>query len=76
MSEPGWLLQFVMDVNHFRTKAHIFKGMKGCPNFSQMSQTPGMLTIRVCLPQVFNRVIHSFRGYPESMCQLNWLTKL
>jgi hypothetical protein len=68
------LLQFVIKINHFRTKVRKFKGLERCLNFNQMSQMPGILTIRVRSTQLFNRVIHRFRGYPESTCAINHLT--
>jgi hypothetical protein len=75
MNETRGLLHIVMNVNHFRPKCRFFNVIGVCLNFNQMSQMQGMPTIRVCSPQVFNRVIHRFRGYPESACCLNQLTR-
>jgi hypothetical protein len=74
MSESRGLLHFVTVVNHFRSKRKLYKALGVCLNFNQMSQMQGNSTIRVCSSQVVNRVIHRFRGYPESACRLNQLT--
>ena len=74
MSEARGLLHFVIDINHSRSKSNFFSMISVCLNFNQMSQMQGIPAIRVSSPQVFNRDIHSFRGYPESACRLNQLT--
>jgi hypothetical protein len=71
MGETPGLLHFVIDVNHFRSKAKVINGIRVCLNFHQMSQIQGIPTMPVCSPQVFNTVIHRFRGHPESVCDLN-----
>ena len=75
MSEIIFLSHFVKNINH-----HLKKGMQNnllddCPKFGQMSQTPSSPVVWRRSLHLFNSVIHRFRGYPESTCQLNLLTK-
>ena len=69
--ETARLSHSVIDINHFKAKSKHFNKLISCLKFNQMPQMPGIPAIRVCSPQVFNRVIHRFRGYPESVCTLN-----
>jgi hypothetical protein len=64
-TRPGLLLRFDILVNHLLQKSRFFNAIECCLNFNQTSQMPSQTVIRVCSPQVFNRVIHRFRGYPE-----------
>jgi hypothetical protein len=43
-------------------------------NLANCHKTKAELQFAVPLPQLFNRVIHRFRGYPESVWLLNRLT--
>jgi hypothetical protein len=75
MSKVILLSHFVKNINHFLKNDMQDNLLGRCPKFRQISQTPSSSVVWRCSPQLFNRVIHRFRGYPESMCHLNLLTK-
>src|SRR5215469_5643873 len=75
VSGAGSLLRSVTLVNQSGQTVSNFKGIDYCPNFNQTPYSRGLPQIRVFLLRLFNRVIHRFRGYPESVLPLNWLTK-
>jgi hypothetical protein len=68
------LLHSVKEINQCSIFPKDFNGLRYCTKFSQMSQTQSRAAIGPGLPQILNRVIHSFRGHPESAWRLNQLT--
>src|SRR5215467_3632014 len=75
MSKVILLSHFVKKINHFLKNDMQDNWLDYCPKFGRISQTLSSSGTWRCSTQLFNRVIHRFRGYPESMYQLNLLTK-
>jgi hypothetical protein len=63
-------------INQFVPIPNNINGLYFCLNFRQMLQTLMGTGTRVRSSQVFNKVIHSFRGYSKFICKLNQLTKV
>jgi hypothetical protein len=61
-------------INHWRKKWSWIKQLNNCLKFNQNVGRPASAMIPVPAPQLFNKVIHRFRGYMELGWQLNQLT--
>src|SRR5215472_6752297 len=75
MSKVILLSHFVKKINHFLENDMQDNWLGYCPKFRQVSQTPSSSVAWRCSLQLYNSVNHRFRGYPESLCQRNLLTK-
>jgi hypothetical protein len=61
-------------INQQPKKASWIKQLKNCLKFNQNAVRPASAMIPVPALQLFNKVIHRFRGYMELRWQLNQLT--
>jgi hypothetical protein len=68
------LLHSVKEINQFGAIIKDFNDLIYCIKFNQTSQNQSETAIWLGLPRLLNRVIHKFRGHPDSVWQLNQLT--
>jgi hypothetical protein len=61
-------------INHQPKKSRWINQLNNCLKFNQNAGTPPSAVIPVPALQLFNKVIHRFRGYMELRWQLNQLT--
>jgi hypothetical protein len=67
-------LPYPKSINQSRRKQLEINYLQYCLKFDQNAQTPPMTDIRSGSAQIFNTLIHRFRGYAELRWQLNYLT--
>src|SRR5215472_16031900 len=75
MANVKFLLHSVQFVTRFFRLPLSPSGLDYCPKFGQASKILSALVFRACWRQLFNNVIHRIRGYLESICELNLLTR-